>query len=254
MPVNKTVQSFTTPQSIIKSRTITKDLTISLVVIVITVSMIAIASHYFYVSLIEERRLEQIADEYQSYLIESLELPIWTLDRKISAKIAESYFNNDLVEMIQVNENFYDSNRTLSTKTVFKKSKSSESDLVVREFEIHHNGKSIGNVKFGLTRHFYQENLKQLLVSNFIILLLIILSLVFLTAVLIRLLINRPLNSLVQGINQISRGNYEYEFKKFKQIEIQSIISDFTSMADQVRGREESFADINRQLGFEVRA
>ncbi|MDA3895142.1 MAG: PAS domain S-box protein [Desulfobacteraceae bacterium] len=254
MPVNKTVQSFTPPQSTIKSRTITKDLTISLVVIVITVSMIAIASHYFYVCLTEERRLEQIADEYQSYLIESLELPIWTLDRKISAKIAESYFNNDLVEMIQINENFYDSNRTSSAKTIFKKSKSSESDLVVREFEIYHNGRSIGNVKFGLTRRFYQENLKQLLVSNFIILLLIILSLVFLTAVLIRLLINRPLNSLVQGINQISRGNYEYDFKKFKQIEIQSIISDFKYMADQVRGREESFADINRQLGFEVRA
>ncbi len=243
-----------TPKSKIKTRTITKDLTISLVVIVITVSMIAIASHYFYVSLTEERRLEQIADEYQSYLIESLELPIWTLDRKISAKIAESYFNNDLVEMIQVNENFYDSNRIPYDKIVFKKSKSYDSELVFREFAIHHNGISIGNVKFGLTRRFYQENLRQLLLSNFLTLLLIILSLVFLTAVLIRLLVNRPLNFLVQGINQISRGDYEYEFKKFKQIEIQSIVSDFKYMADQVRGREESFADINRQLAFEVRA
>jgi PAS domain S-box-containing protein len=68
------------------------------------------------------------------------------------------------------------------------------------------------------------------------------------------MLVNRPLNYLVQGIKQISRGDYNYEFKKFNQIEIQSIISDFKYMADQVRGREESFADINRQLGFEVRA
>jgi PAS domain S-box-containing protein len=254
MPVKKTVQPFSTPQSKIRSRTITKDLTISLVVIVIIVSIIAIASHYFYVSLTEERRLEQIADEYQSYLIESLELPIWTLDRKVSSKIAESYFNNDLVEMIQVNENFYDSNRIPYDKIVFKKSKSNDQDLVFRGFEIHHNGRRIGNVKFGLTRRFYKENLRQLLVSNFLTLLLIILSLVFLTAILIRVLVHRPLNSLVQGINQISRGDYAYEFKKFKQIEIQSIISDFKFMADQVRGREESFADINRQLGFEVRA
>ena len=254
MTVNETVQPFSTPKNKIKTRTITKDLTISLVVIVITVSMIAIVSHYFYVSHTEERRLEQIADEYQSYLIESLELPIWTLDRKISAKIAESYFNNDLMEMIQVNENFYDSNRISYDKTVFKKSKSDDTDLVFREFVIHHNGRSIGNVKFGLTRRFYQENLRQLLVSNCLTLLLIILSLVFLNAVLIRLLVNRPLNFLVQGINQISRGDYEYEFKKFKQIEIQSIVSDFKYMADQVRGREESFVDINRQLAFEVRA
>jgi len=203
MPVNKTVQPFKAPQSKIKSRTITKDLTISLVLIVITVSMIAIGFHYFYASVNEEKRLEKIADEYQSYLIESLELPIWTLDRKISAKIAESYFNNDLVEIIQVNEKFYDSNRIPYDKTVFNKSKSSESDLVFREFEIHHNGRCIGNVKLGLTRRFYKENLQQLLVSNFITLLIIILSLVFLTAVLIRLLVNRPLHSLMQGINLI---------------------------------------------------
>ncbi|MBC2716269.1 MAG: hypothetical protein HF978_13250 [Desulfobacteraceae bacterium] len=143
-----TVQSISSRQSKFKRRTITKDLTISLVLIVITVSMIAIGSHYFYASVTEEQRLEQIADEYQSYLIESLELPIWTLDRKISAKIAESYFNNELVEMIQVSEKFYDSNRFLYNKIVFDKSKSNKSDLIIREFQIRHNGRSIGNVNY----------------------------------------------------------------------------------------------------------
>ena len=64
-----------------------------------------------------------------------------------------------------------------------------------------------------------------LLLSNFLNHLLNLLSLVFLTAVLIRLLVNRPLNFLVQGINQISRGDYEYEFKKFKQIENNLVVS-----------------------------
>jgi two-component system cell cycle sensor histidine kinase/response regulator CckA len=254
MPDEKTVRPALIRKSNIKTRTITKDLAISLVLIVITVSTIAIASNYYYTSQIEEKRLENLADEYQSYLIESLELPIWTLDRKVSAKIAESYFNNELIEMIEVTEKFYDSNRIPYDKIIFKKSKSSDTDLIQRDFDIRHNGRTIGNVSFGLTRYYYQQNLRQLLLSNFLVLLLIILSVVPLTAVLIRVILKKPINTLIQGINQISRGNYDYEFKDFKQIEIQTIISDFEFMADQIRRREESLADMNRKLEFEVKA
>ena len=69
---------------------------------VILVSVIAICSNYFYHSYIEAGRLEKLADEYKSDLMESLELPIWILDQRITSKIAESYFNNEHVAMIQV--------------------------------------------------------------------------------------------------------------------------------------------------------
>jgi len=187
-------------------------------------------------------------------LAESLELPIWTLDHKFSKKIAESYFNNELIDKIRVSEKFYDSNNTPHEKIIFDKSKSNDSGFIARDFDIRHNGKIIGNVKFNLTRRFYQESLRQILVSNVLTLLLVLLSLIFLTAVLIRQFVKKPLNSLIQGINQISRGNYEYAFKQFRQHEIQTIISDFRYMAEQVKNREESLADMNRQLEFEVNA
>jgi len=250
MSAKKTVQPFISLQK----RTITKDLTISLVSMVVLVSAIAIFSNYFYNSHLEEKRLDKLADEYKTYLIESLELPIWTLDRKISSKIAESYFNNELVEMITVTEKFYDANRFPSDKTVFNKAKAGASDLIIRDFQIRHNGRVIGNVKFGLTRRLYKSTLQKHLMSNVFILALIILSVVIVTVIFLRLLVKKPLYSLVEGINQISRGNYEYEFIKFKQMEIQSIISDFKFMANQVKGREQSLADMNNQLAFEVKA
>lgn len=251
---NKTVQPARHRHYNPKRRTITKDLTICLVLVVIVVSTVAIGTHYVYSSIKEEHRLERVADEYQSYLEESLELPIWTLDRKFTTKIAESYFNNELIEMIRISEKFYDSNRKPYDKVIFEKSKSDDSDLVFRDFDIRYNGKKIGAVRFGLTRRFYQKNLHQLLVSNTIILFMVVLSLISLTAVLIRRFVKKPLNSLIQGINQISRGNYAYELKHFKQYEIQSIITDFKYMADRIRNREESLADMNRQLSFEVNA
>lgn len=254
MKGNKTVQPLQLPQNIFKRRTLTKDLTLCLVMVVIMVSIIAIGFHYFYSFRKEEQRLEHIADEYQSYLIESLELPLWTLDRKTAAKIAESYYNNELIEMIRVSEKFHDSHRRPYQKVIFDKSKSTDSDLIHREFEIRHNGKSIGNVRFALTREIYKQNLRQMLISNAIMLLVVVVSLIFLTALLVRLLVKKPLTFLVQGFNQVSRGNYGYEFKQFKQYEIQSIISDFQYMADQIKNREKSLADINRQLGSEVKA
>lgn len=233
-------------------RTITKDLTISLVVMGIFVSLIVLCSNYFYTSYIEEQRLERLSEEYKSYLIDSLELPIWTIDHKITAKIADSFFNNELVAMMQVSEKYYDSNRIANDKIVFDKFKKNESDLLTRNFEIRHNGNIIGNVNFGLTRRLYKTALHHNILTNILILLLVILSLILVSGALFRLLVKKPLDILLQGIDQVSKGNYGYQFTAFKQNEIQTIISNFQYMANQIQGREKSLADINTQLEFEV--
>ena len=254
MNENRTVQPSASRPGGFRTRTITKDLTTCLVLIVVIVSAIAIVFNYFYAANKEEQRLQHIADEYQSYLKESLELPVWNLDRKFSVKIAESYFKNELIESIQVTEKFHDSDVESDNKIIFNKSKSTDPDLIVRESGIYHNGKKIGEVRLGLTRRVYKDTLRQLLISNTLTLAVVVVSLVFLTAVLIRLFVKKPLNSLMQGINQISRGNYGYRFKPFQQAEIQSIISDFRFMADQIQHREKSLAEINHQLALEVNA
>ena len=237
-----------------KLRSITRDLTSSLVLMVVLVSLIVICSNYFYTSYRENKRLEALADEYKSRLTETLELPIWTLDQRITSKIAESYFNNEQVAMLQIAEKFYDSNQNSYDKIVFDKSKpkTNKSDLIIREFEICHNRRIIGKIKFGLTRRLYQEALRKNIASNVLILLAVVLSLILVTRIFLRLLVKRPLDSLLKGINQFSRGNYDYQFTAYKQIEIQTIISNFKHMANQIRRREKTLADMNKQLESEI--
>jgi len=235
-----------------KIHSITRDLTSSLVVMVALVSLIVICSNYFYTSYREDKRLEDLADEYKSRLTETLELPIWTLDQRITSKIAESYFNNEHVAMIQIFEKFYDSNQNSYDKIVFEKFKTNEFDLITREFEVYHNGRIIGKIKFGLTRRLYQEALHKNITSNILILLAVVLSLILVTRIFLRLLVKRPLDSLLKGINQFSRGNYDYQFTAYKQNEIQTIISNFKHMAGQIRGREKSLADMNKKLELEI--
>jgi len=234
-------------------RTIARDLTVSLVLIVIMVSMITIFASYLYLLRQEENRLKQLADEYILYLTDSLELPLWTLDHNSVIKIADSYFTNALVANLKISEKHQTSPGPFSEQELFFKTKSMEQDIVVASSDIRHEGRSIGHVEIGLTRKVYQDNLKQLLQSSFLTLLLIILSLILVTSFFLRLFMGKPFESLMQGIHQISMGNYDYRFPAAKQKEIKLIVSNFVNMAGQVRRRETTLAALNRQLEVEIR-
>ncbi len=234
-------------------RTMARDLTASLVLMVIMVSLMTICASYLYLLRQEERRLEQLAEEYLLYLTDSLELPLWTLDYDSVAKIADSYFANNLVANLKITEQHYKSPRDFTVQVLFSKSKSPGKDNVVAASEVRHEGRSIGHVEIGLTRRVYQENLKQLLQSSFLTLLLIILSLVLVTSIFLRLFMKKPLDVLMQGIQQISMGKYDYRFPPAKQKEIRLIVSNFMEMAGQIRRRETTLAALNRQLEVEIR-
>ena len=236
----------------IRERSINRDLTVILVLMVFLVSMITLCSNYFYVTYQEKKRLEGLANEYLTYLNQSLELPIWTLDKLNAKKIADSYFNNELVATLEIFEKTYEAPDSFSKNILFSKKKENETDLLVKNSDIRHNGNIIGEIRLGLTKRIYQENLKHILWSSIITMLLIVLSLMLMTSIMLRLFMKKPLDMLMSGINQISKGNYDYTVSPVKQKEFKSILSNFMYMANQINRREKSLADVNLQLEAEV--
>ena len=67
------------------------------------------------------------------------------------------------------------------------------------------------------------------------------------TGLLLRVFLKRPLDDLIKGIDRIAKGDYEYRFHEVKQREIETIISSFDYMAEQVKSREKSLSTINRR-------
>lgn len=234
-------------------RTIARDLTVSLVLMVIMVFLVTIFTSYLYLMRQEEHRLKQLADEYILYLTDSLELPVWTLDHNSVIKIAESYFTNDLVANLRISEKYQFSPPSVSEQILFAKTKSREKDIIIASSDIRHEGLSIGHVEIGLTRKVYQDHLKQLLQYSFLTLLLIIFSLLLVTGIFLRVFMGKPFEVLMRGIQQISKGNYNYRFPAARQKEIQLIVSNFVDMADQIHRRETTLAALNRQLEVEIR-
>jgi signal transduction histidine kinase len=224
----------------IKGRTISRDLTISHVLVVVVVSTLIISLNYWRVSRKSAAQLEQKADEHISYLLASLEIPIWNFNKEVVRKIGQTYIDNELVAVLRITDD--------RDHTIFESVKDNEKDLIERAREVIHNGKVIGHIDIGLTTRLYKESNRQLLRANLLTLLIFILALSGVTGLLVRVSLRSSLNDLIHGIEQIARGDYEYRFVEAKQREIETIISRFKYMGEQVKGREEEILKKSKEL------
>ena len=108
-----------------KPRTLSRDLILSLVLVVVVASSLTTLIHFLILNKSERLQLEQTADEYLLHLRDSLEFPIWTMDGESVDKIAASFFNNDLVAKLRIIDEFNDN-------VVFNRIRGDGTDLIER--------------------------------------------------------------------------------------------------------------------------
>ena len=80
-----------------KPRSISRRLTVSLVLTIIVVATTTMAFIYRHASHKEEQELNAKADEYLAYLIGILEVPLWNVDERTVHVIVNTVFQNELV-------------------------------------------------------------------------------------------------------------------------------------------------------------
>ncbi len=227
------------------NRSISRDLVISLVIIVILASTLTSVVHYQILLRNEKVNLEQKSSEYLDYLADSLELPMWVMNDESVTKTVESYFNNDLVAKIRLTDAF-------SQKTLFDRQKDDLSEIYVRQRDITHNGRTLGSIELGLTSRQYREKVNELFRMGIITTLAVVISLAAMARLLIGLYLIQPMNLLVERINQISRGEYLHDGLASRHQEIEKVISKFSLMAMKIKGREDSLTRINKRLEAEI--
>jgi two-component system, cell cycle sensor histidine kinase and response regulator CckA len=226
-------------------QTISRDLTISLVLAVLITSALLYGLTYWFVSRSARFEMEEKAGEYLSYLVDSLALPVWSMDEEGVRRIADSFMRGDLVALIRIRD-------TTNQQVLFEAHETGLDHLLIKERPIIFNQRVIGSVVVGLTPRPYENRLNALLRSNLRNTLLIVIILAIITSLFVRRYLRHPLNLLILGIEEVSRGNYSYAFPPFKQREIRTIVSKFRAMADQVQSRQQSLEDANRQLETEI--
>jgi cytoskeletal protein RodZ len=171
-----------------KTRSISKNLTTSLVLVIAIISLVFISIYYFQVSRREEKRLENTAEEYIHSLASTLEVPLWDIDRENIITVCDYYIQNDLAVLIKL---------TGVSGEVFYLNKLEENideeALINRSTDIFHKGEQLGTVQVSLSRHRSKEVKKELLKASIAAVLIVVVGLVFFTGFLLKKMLPEPM-------------------------------------------------------------
>ena len=225
-------------------RSLSKDLVLCLAVVVFVTALLLITISYAVLSKQSENQYYKNAADYLDYLQSSLELPLWNMDQISIQKISESIVQNEVIAKLVVSDHF--------DNVIFDYHTGDTSGLIERFAEITHKEEAIGRVTLGISKHVINARTRALLWASIFTLIVIQLTLIGATGLVVRFILKKPLGQLIRGIEQTAKGDYDYRFQPAHQIEIATIIDEFTSMAEQIKRREETLTRMNAQLGHEI--
>lgn len=217
-----------------KRRSVYKDLIIGLVGIVIVVAGVGIGTGYFVTQRRVRHNLEQEADRYISYLVNSLEQLVWAMDDDTVKKIGQAFMTSDIFDFLEIISN------EPGLRVVYPNRRTNEQALILREKPLIHEGQNIGHVRIGLSRTLYTEGLQHQLRSNLQLTALIIAALVLAVLFILRVSVLQSFKLLVEAAGAISRGDYNQQDVKIKYHETAMVYNQLVTMAERIKVREAS--------------
>ncbi len=183
-----------------KPTSISRNLTYSLVLTVITASAFMIGFNYFNLSRKAGMEIEKNARESINYLTDILGLPLWNLNYKNIDQIGRLYSQNDLIVQLKIID--------VTGEVLLDIDKNVKDTLIKRDGKVVYNGKHIGNIEISLTKRYHEENTARLFRTSIIMAIIIIAVLIVLTGVFLRTFLEKPLQLLGNIANSYRAGSY----------------------------------------------
>ena len=189
---------------------------------------------------------ERIADRLEKNLV----LPLWELD---------STWVNDILNTEMTETNIYAisvtgegdienrKSRDLSWNIVDSET-SINSDFIVSERDVYHQGEKIGHIELVISKKFVGEELRELALNQVIYTLYLILLIIILLVFGLDKLVILPLRKFTNVAKSISEGNYSSQIDSYKQDEIASLAMSIGQMQVDIIKREQELAESNKLL------
>ena len=226
-------------------RSLSKELAISLILLLILFEGLLLAYVYSRQSRFLLQELEKKADDYAEKLSEVLVVPLWDYDDEQIGKIGLSFLQSDVIDAVHIKD---PEGKTLLMAT----GRPGVQGLLRRSVAVTYKDQIIGHADLVFSLGAVNEDLAWL--RNTILLVLIIsLVVIFVTArILLRVFMRKPLNILQNGIDRVAQGDYAYGFDEIHHLELTGIARRIKEMATDIQARETSLQVINNELQAEI--
>lgn len=234
------------PVSILRGRSISRDLTVSLMVMILLVVATTLSWQYMRNSQEMLREVESKADEYVTRLSDILSVPIWNFDTRTIDQIGSVFAQYDLVNEVRILDPL--------GKVLFSTQKKDDPDArIFRERDIMYEGEIIGHATVVLSLAGYKRDLSRLVTANLFALGGVLTVILVATGLLLRIYLRRPLEVLLEGMNRVARGDFSFDFSVVQNAELGFIAENFATMTSEIAAREKQLVEINRQLEGQIR-
>ena len=225
-------------------RTLSRDLIVSILLVVAAVFAMVVIFTYVYLSRKAELQSADTLQSFSDYLQDSLELSLWNLDEEGIQKICNSFFENALVEKLKVTDH--------EGTVVFEKYRGDPARSKAKKTVIVHGETLVGYLEIALNQKGFREKQRQFMWFSLITLAAVTLVLLVTLRIVLKVFLISPLKQLIQRTEQISQGEYDFVEFQAPQREIRTIASRFNTMADRIRRREKSLKEVNLRLEKEI--
>ena len=215
-----------------KTRSISKNLTVSLVATIVIISMAFIFLSYYLISEREKRWIKNKADENIDTIARTLRVSLWDIDRENIRVICSYYFQNELIIMVRLTD--------VSGNKLYEKIKNVEMNeeyLVHRSRDIFYNDELIGSVQITMTPKRSQEFNRQLLIASVIGLLITVAGLIVSTGFLLKKFLKQPMDYLSTIVNSYSKGDYHPPLQEMPYSEFKPLVSVFFEMGKKIESQ-----------------
>jgi len=226
-------------------RSLSKELAISLIILLILFEGVLLAYVYSRQSRFLLQELDKKADDYAENLSEVLVVPLWDYDDEQIGKIGISFLQSDVIDEVHIKD--------ARGKTLFiALGRQDGPGLLSRSVVISHKGQVIGYADLVFSLAAIEEDLAWLRNTILMILVASLIVIFITTGILLRVFMRKPLNILQKGIDRVAQGDYAYGFEEIHHIELTGIARRIKEMAADIQARESSLQMINRELQNEI--
>ncbi len=227
-----------------KDFSIAKNLTVSLIVMVAIVSILAVTATYMNSAENARRQLDEKANEYIDLLEKSLNAPMWDVEMLYVKNIGSIFSKNELVVSLKIKDAFTGNN-------FFAYEIENSAPVVTKTRKLVYNNKMVGEVELSLTSHYYRSVNKRMLFYSILVVLAIITTLGIATGFLLRTFLRNPVNQLNEIAEAYSMGNYAHESEQGESVEFKPFMNALNKMSqnvkqhmDELRQAEENYRGI----------
>ncbi|MBF0378079.1 MAG: response regulator [Desulfamplus sp.] len=211
---------------------ISQQLIINLIFMILAVSAISIFSLYILKTRESITELDKNALEYLEYLTDALREPFWQMNQEAVKGIGSAFAKNDLIVKLTINDR--------AGNNILSIDKKEKCKCIEKSGEIRHQNILLGSIFISFTTDLYREKNYQFLQYCLMTLIIVLITLIFATGFLLKHFFKKPLANLNAIVNSYILGNYSFSIDYVPFIEFEPFINVIKDMGEKITAHIEA--------------